>query len=297
MRRAALINSIWRLAWAIGLSGIQKIKGSGTARIAYPTEATVGVRAGLPSHGGQACATPTGVSVVMRIAAELVLMLKQCAVPYYQPHSAALAARRPCDISHLASPRISPSFHPPGISRRKNVEAGQEFTRVDKQLDCAEVGPLWLKDTRVADCVSRCLELGDSKFRQYDLHSFAVMANHVHLLLSPKIALKRITRNLKGVTARLANIILQRTSQPFWQDESYDHWCCDEAEFQRVRGDIAKNPVRAGLVAKPEQWPWSSAHRLGKYGWPGRTRCRKAILVPLPPLPWWHRQSCLCSFF
>ena len=89
MRRAALINSIWRLAWAIGLSGIQKIKGSGTARIAYPTEATVGVRAGLPSHGGQACATPTGVSVVMRIAAELVLMLKQYAVPYYHrtlPH-------------------------------------------------------------------------------------------------------------------------------------------------------------------------------------------------------------------
>jgi REP element-mobilizing transposase RayT len=150
------------------------------------------------------------------------------------------------------------------LRAEKIPTAGQEFARADQHLDRAEAGPLWLKDTRIADCVSRCPELGDSKFRQYDLHSFVVMANHVHVLLTPKIELQWISRNLKGVTARLCNQILQRTKQPFWQQESYDHWCRDDSEFERIRGYIAKNPVKAGLVSKPEQWPWSSAHRLRK---------------------------------
>jgi putative transposase len=150
------------------------------------------------------------------------------------------------------------------LRAEKIMTAGEEFTRLDKQLDRAEAGPLWLKDTRIADCVSQCLELGDSKFRRYDLHSFVVMANHVHVLLSPRIELQRITRNLKGITARLCNQILQHTDHPFWQQESYDHWCRDDSEFQRIRSYIARNPVKAGLVKKPEEWPWSSAHRLSK---------------------------------
>jgi putative transposase len=150
------------------------------------------------------------------------------------------------------------------LRAEKILTAGQEFARADQHLDRAEVGPLWLKDSRIADCVSQCLELGDSKFHHYDLHSFVVMANHVHVLLSPKIELQSITRGLKGVTARISNRILQLTKHPFWQQESYDHWCRDDAEFQRIRGYIARNPVKAGLVSEPEQWPWSSAHRLGK---------------------------------
>jgi putative transposase len=150
------------------------------------------------------------------------------------------------------------------LRAEKILTAGQEFAQTDNLLDRPKTGPLWLKDTRVAACVSDCLELGDSKFHQYDLYSFVVMANHVHVLLNPKIELQRITRNLKGITARLCNQILKRTKQSFWQQESYDHWCRDDAEFQRIRGYIARNPVKAGLVAKPEQWPWSSALRLGK---------------------------------
>ncbi len=150
------------------------------------------------------------------------------------------------------------------LRAEKVLTAGQEFARADQHLDRAMAGPLWLKDIRIAECVSHCLELGDSKFHQYDLYSFVVMANHVHALLSPRVELQRITRNLKGVTSRQCNQILQRTKQPFWQQESYDHWCRDNPEFQRIRDYIAKNPVRAGLVSKPEQWPWSSAHRLGR---------------------------------
>jgi hypothetical protein len=50
----------------------------------------------------------------------------------------------------------------------------------------------------------------------------------------------------------------QRTGQPFWQDESYDHLVRHREEFERIRNYIENNPVVAGLVQAPEQYLWSS---------------------------------------
>jgi REP element-mobilizing transposase RayT len=120
-------------------------------------------------------------------------------------------------------------------------------------------GPLWLKDSRVAETLVETLMRGAFKFRDYDLHSYAVMANHVHILISPWMRIRAITRELKGVTAHSSNRILHRTGQRFWQDESFDHWVRNEAQFLRIKTYIERNPVKAGLVLKPEDWPWSSA--------------------------------------
>src|SRR5215472_5246832 len=68
-----------------------------------------------------------------------------------------------------------------------------------------------------------------------------------------------ITRWLKGSTARHANRHLARTGQPFWQDESYDHWVRNEKQFNRITSYIEEHPVSAGLVRSAELWPWSSA--------------------------------------
>ena len=37
-----------------------------------------------------------------------------------------------------------------------------------------------------------------------------------------------------AATARQANLILGRTGEAFWQDESFDHRVCDEAELDRI---------------------------------------------------------------
>ena len=151
----------------------------------------------------------------------------------------------------LASPR---SQHP--------SSAGAEFRRADQILDHADTGPLWLKNPRIADCVVERLQAGASELHHYDLHAYTVMANHVHVLLTPRVEVRRLTNALKGVTARTANAILNRTGEHFWQDESFDHWVRNEAQFARIKGYIERNPVTAGLVAKPEEWPWSSAHQV-----------------------------------
>jgi type I restriction enzyme R subunit/putative DNA methylase len=55
--------------------------------------------------------------------------------------------------------------------------------------------------------------------------------------------------------------LLHRTGERFWQDESFDHWVRSEGEFIRIQKYIENNPVKAGLVAKAEDWPWSSASK------------------------------------
>ena len=85
------------------------------------------------------------------------------------------------------------------------------------------------------------------------------MSNHVHVLLKPHKPLREVTRAIKSTSARQANVILSYTGQPFWQDESYDHWVRNGREFEQIVRYIERNPVRAGLVQEVEEWPWSSA--------------------------------------
>jgi putative transposase len=84
------------------------------------------------------------------------------------------------------------------------------------------------------------------------------MPNHVHLLITPKISVSRITNGIKGATSHKANGILGRQNQHFWQDESFDRWVRSTQEFSKIRLYIEANPVSAGLVAAPQDWPWSS---------------------------------------
>jgi putative transposase len=85
-----------------------------------------------------------------------------------------------------------------------------------------------------------------------------VMPNHVHVLVSPQVPLPRVTKSLKGITAKRANAMLGRTGEPFWQEESYDHLVRGHDEFERIRFYIEENPVQAGLVQDAGESRWSS---------------------------------------
>ena len=91
----------------------------------------------------------------------------------------------------------------------------------------------------------------------YDLHAYVVMANHVHLLITPRIEVSKLTQSLKRSTARSANRLLGLTG-PFWQDESYDRLVRDQSEYERIRHYIEWNPVAAEIARSPDQFPWSN---------------------------------------
>lgn len=150
-----------------------------------------------------------------------------------------------------------------GIGRRRDEprtpSAGEDFLAMDRELDAARTGPRWLQDARVAGALVEMLRRGERELSHYRLHAFVVMPNHAHILMEPLVDPMRALKGIKGSAARAINRILRRTGRPVWQDESFDHWVRNEAEFERIRAYIERNPVAAGLVSRPEDWPWSSA--------------------------------------
>jgi REP element-mobilizing transposase RayT len=141
----------------------------------------------------------------------------------------------------------------------KQSNLGKRFLLLDRELERAVYGPTWLKDVRLAKVVVDALHHGAEHLQLYRLSAYVVMSNHVHILIWPKALLPKITKAIKGFTAREANRILGRTGKKFWQDESFDHAVRSEDEFCRIVRYIERNPVKAGRVESPEDWPWSSA--------------------------------------
>lgn len=135
---------------------------------------------------------------------------------------------------------------------------GEAFRAVDKLLDRCRTGPHFLKRAEIARIVATAIREGDTKFRRYQLHSYVVMPNHVHLLVTPQVPNANWLGPLKAFTEFTANRILSRTGA-FWRDDSYDHLVRDREEFRSVRRYIEDNPVAAGLAARPEDFLWSSA--------------------------------------
>ena len=139
----------------------------------------------------------------------------------------------------------------------KTKELGKRFREYDLELDKASFGPLWLKESRIASVVVEGIKAVEDQ-GLCRVHTWVVMPNHVHLLMAPLAPMAAITKAIKGSTARQANLLLGRTGEYFWQDESFDHWIRDEAEFAKVKGYIERNPFAAGLVSEESNWPWSS---------------------------------------
>jgi REP element-mobilizing transposase RayT len=146
---------------------------------------------------------------------------------------------------------------PPGAIYRT---PGHAFAARDRALAQSH-NQCWLDDPRVARLVVETIRAGETEKGFYELQAWAVMPNHVHIPILPRVAPRQITHWIKGRTAYEANMLLGRTGTPFWQDESYDHWVRNERELRRVVAYIEENPVSGGLAATAEDWPWSSAGR------------------------------------
>jgi putative transposase len=138
------------------------------------------------------------------------------------------------------------------------ARSGKAFAAMDRLLDETRAGPFYLRQPALAQMVVDAIYFNATELGHYELHAFVVMPNHVHLLATPAVELQKLTRSLKGITSKRANSILGLTGSPFWQEESYDH-LVRAGEFDKIRGYIEENPVRAGLAQSAGEFLWSSA--------------------------------------
>ena len=138
--------------------------------------------------------------------------------------------------------------------RRKQLEA-----YLDKGT-----GACHLRDARIGGLVDGAIRFYHGK--RYDLRSWVVMPNHVHLLFQVRdVPLDRIVGDLKEYTAREANKLLGRRGK-LWADDSFDTYMRDAGHELRTRRYIENNPVKAVLVHEPREWPWSSARLRDEHG-------------------------------
>ncbi len=198
-------------------------------------------------------------------------------LPHYQPKGATLfitfrlAGSLP--VSLLQTLEEEAERNRKSIARLSNadeqahlayVEQKRQFARWDHALDSCQSGPQWLAEPAIAEQMAEALLYRDKSV--YNLIAYSIMSNHVHLVCTPLMrtvdeyyALSQIMQSLKGNTALRANKILQR-SGAFWQHESYDHVIRDADELERVVAYVLNNPVKAGLVLRWQDWPWSYCH-------------------------------------
>ena len=145
---------------------------------------------------------------------------------------------------------------PQGRRFSQQLTSGQAFVAMDRLLDEARTGPSFLTKPGIAEMIVGAFRHG--AMTMYELHAWVVMSNHVHLLITPSVDPVKIMKSLKWFTAREGNRMIGSRGA-FWQDETYDRLVRDGREFERVKNYIEWNPVRAGLVKEPEDYPWSSA--------------------------------------
>lgn len=105
------------------------------------------------------------------------------------------------------------------------------------------------------------LELMSEWCRNYSVKTWAyfLMPNHVHLIVVPetkeglKLAIgeahRRYTRRINFREGWRGHL---------WQGR-FSSFILDERYLMACARYIERNPVRSGLVKKPEDWPWSSA--------------------------------------
>ena len=86
---------------------------------------------------------------------------------------------------------------------------------------------------------------------------YVVMPEHVHLLVGEpeRSTLAIALQMLKQLVSAKAGRVKR---EPFWQRRYYDFNVYSEQKRIEKLRYLHRNPVRRGLVAKPEDWEWSS---------------------------------------
>jgi REP element-mobilizing transposase RayT/Fe-S-cluster containining protein len=140
-----------------------------------------------------------------------------------------------------------------------SLQDPEKRKRIEAFLD-AGYGSCSLREPPVSDMVESALLFFDGE--RYRLHAWVVMPNHVHVIFTPiePHSLSQIVGSWKTFTAKEANRLLGRSGQ-YWQEDYFDRFIRDEKHFEDAVNYIEGNPVAAGLCARIEDWPRSSARR------------------------------------
>lgn len=105
-----------------------------------------------------------------------------------------------------------------------------------------------------------------SKFH-YKLYHYVLMTNHVHLVMETTQNGGELSQIMKGINLSYAHHFKKKYAYTghFWQDR-FKSIIISRDEYLLACGSYVElNPVRAGMVQDPKDYPWSS-YQVNAYG-------------------------------
>ena len=128
-----------------------------------------------------------------------------------------------------------------GATDRKSDKQPLEIARrIERWIDAGH-GSCILADKRVQTIVSDAIRFFDEK--NYLIHAFVIMPNHVHLLLTPLsvVPIVQLIAKVKSFTAHRINEETGKTGT-VWQHGIFDRIVRDADDFDRYMEYICNNP-------------------------------------------------------
>jgi REP-associated tyrosine transposase len=145
------------------------------------------------------------------------------------------------------------------MGKRYVFEAGASVHVIQRGINCCRI---FLEDVDYWTFF-RIVRRACSRYG-IDFHTFTLMTNHVHLILTPHDAgaLAGAMRQVGGRYVRYFNRKYERTGT-LWNGP-YRRWALTDANYLLTcMRYIEQNPVRAGIVAASGDYEWSSYRMLG----------------------------------
>ena len=105
-------------------------------------------------------------------------------------------------------------------------------------------------------------KLGDAcKKYECEIHAYVLMTNHVHLLLTPRTenGISKVMQYIGRYYVQYFNFKYQRTGT-LWEGRYKATLLDSDSYLLTCSRYIELNPVRAGMVKSPDEYPWSSYH-------------------------------------
>jgi putative transposase len=162
--------------------------------------------------------------------------------------------------------RVCPAGVPVHIVQRGNNRAPCFFVDHDRFVYLA----------RLAEA-ARCFDCA--------IHAFALMTNHVHILLTPNAehATSQLMKRLGQCYVHYVNQHHGRVGT-LWQGRFHSTLIERDDQLFACHRYIELNPVAAGIVAHPRDYPWSS-YRMNAEGAPSALLRRCPQYLALGPDP------------
>jgi len=135
------------------------------------------------------------------------------------------------------------------MERRRKIEA---------MLDKGH-GSCVLREPAAAECIIENWRHFDEQ--RYKLIAWVVMPTHVHVLIEQyeTASLSSVVQSWKSYTGKQLKALFPHACADgeFWMREYWDRYIRDENHFYAAIDYIRQNPVKAGLVDRPEDWPYT----------------------------------------